>query len=239
MLLKLYTWALLPAIVIQGTQVKRNTPRLAEPIGDRQGIQGQGPVLSILILGDSAAAGVGVDEQKQALLGTVLAELDDQFEIHYCLHAKTGHSTGQVLHALQQLPIRDYDVVITSVGVNDVTKLADPKKWIKRQEQLYATIEQRFSPKLIIVSGVPPMEQFPALPNPLGWLFGRYAKQMNHLLAKFVQQQPYYQLLKYDVSEYKSLNLAMAADGFHPSAAIYQLWATEIATRIRQQFDSI
>ena len=34
----------------------------------------------------------------------------------------------------------------------------------------------------------------------------------------------------------ESLNLEMAADGFHPSKEIYQIWAQEAAAKIRRKF---
>lgn len=239
MLLKLSTLALLPAIIVQGYRVKKNTPRLPEPQGERQGIRGQGQALSLLILGDSAAAGVGVTQQQDALLGAVVSELSPDYQVHYQLEAKTGDNTAQILAAAQRLAPQHYDVIVTSVGVNDVTRFRDPQKWIIQQQRLYAELEQRFSPQLILISAVPPMEQFPALKPPLGWLFGRYAGQMNDLLADFVQHVDSvtnYQLLKYDVAEYKKLNIEMATDGFHPSQAVYKIWANEIADRVRQQF---
>lgn len=236
MFLKLSTLALIPALIVQGYQVKKNTPRLAEAIGAREGTMGQGTALSILILGDSASAGVGVEKQQDALLGSILNELQSHFEINYTLEAKTGDSTLQVLARAQSLEPRKIDVVITSVGVNDVTQLISPEKWIRQQQQFYAEIEQRFTPQLILVTGVPPMHLFPALPNPLSWLFGQYAKQMNQALVKFIEQRQNYQLIQFDLARFKTLNLEMAADGFHPSQQIYQLWAQELADKIKQQF---
>lgn len=90
MLLKISTIALVPALIIQGYHVKKNTPRLAEPQGLRKGVIGQGKALSILILGDSAAAGVGVEDQREALLGCLLDELASNFEVTYQLEAKQG-----------------------------------------------------------------------------------------------------------------------------------------------------
>jgi len=77
---------------------------------------------------------------------------------------------------------------------------------------------------------------FPALPNPLAWLFGQYAKGMNKNLAKFVQQQTNMQWIEYDLQRFKTLNLEMAKDGFHPSKEIYTLWGQQIADKIRQMF---
>jgi len=75
MFLKISTIVLIPSLIIQGNAVKKNTLRLPEPEGNRQGIIGTGKALSILILGDSAAAGVGVQIQEDALLGAVLNQL--------------------------------------------------------------------------------------------------------------------------------------------------------------------
>lgn len=236
MFLKISTVALIPALLIQGYRVKKNTLRLPEAIGIRYGKVGQGKPLSILILGDSAAAGVGVETQSDALLGAVLDELKQDFEISYQLEAKTGDTTLQVLERTQLLESHDFDVVITSVGVNDVTKLSSPRKWIQQQQEFYKTIEEKFTPKLVLVTGVPPMNLFPALPNPLGWLFGQYSSEMNQKLAQFVKSKSNYQLIQFDLAHFKALNLEMAEDGFHPSKEIYQLWASELVKKIKLLF---
>ena len=236
MLLKAATIALIPALVIQGNRVKKNTLRLPEPEGAREGQTGTGNKLSLLILGDSAAAGVGVEHQDDALLGAILHELKDDFEIDWKLQAKTGDTSSKIIHALDQIEVQHYDVIVTSVGVNDVTKLIPVEVWIQKQEQLYSKIQQKFSPKLIIAAGVPPMNMFPALPNPLAWLFGQYAKQMNQQLENFVNQQVNMQWIEYDIEKYRAMNLQMAADGFHPSKEVYTLWGQEVAGKIRKTF---
>ena len=91
------------------------------------------------------------------------------------LEATTGHTTDQVIQTIKTLNSRHFDVVLSSVGVNDVTKLTSANHWIKKQQTLYSLIEEKISPQLIIATGVPPMEMFPALPDPLGWLFCLYS----------------------------------------------------------------
>ncbi len=134
------------------------------------------------------------------------------------------------------MPHQHFDVVITSVGVNDITQLISPQNWIKQQHELYHEINQKFSPDLVIASGVPPMNLFPALPNPLAWLFGQYAKKMNQALGDFIQKRQNMQWIEYDLVHFQSLNLQMATDGFHPSKEIYALWGNQIAEKIRQIF---
>ncbi|MFL4394532.1 SGNH/GDSL hydrolase family protein [Acinetobacter pittii] len=238
MWLKLSTLALLPVLFVQGTKVRKNTPRLLEASGERQGIVGNGRPLSLLILGDSAAAGVGVENQKDALSGAIISELQDQYSIRWKLHAKTGDTTKQVFQAVQHLEQQNYDVVVTSIGVNDVTKLTSASSWIKQQKQLFQYIQARFQPKLIIVSGVPPMQHFPALPNPLAWLFGKYAEQMNQTLDKWLESQNQFKFIQYDIEHFQAMNLPMASDGFHPSKEIYAIWGQQVAALVRQSFNS-
>ena len=236
MFLKISTLVLIPALIIQGHQVKKNILRLAEPDGSREGVVGVGKALSVLILGDSAAAGVGVKMQEQALLGSVLRELMAEYKVYYKLEAKTGHTSVDVIGCVNSMSPQHFDVIITSVGVNDITKLTSPKNWISKQKQLYAQINQKFTPHLIVATGVPPMHMFPALPNPLAWLFGQYAQAMNQALALFVEQQNNMQWIEYDLKKFNRLNLSMAEDGFHPSNEIYTLWGKQVTDKIQQMF---
>ncbi|NUG12535.1 SGNH/GDSL hydrolase family protein [Acinetobacter seifertii] len=238
MWLKLSILLLLPILFVQGNKVRKNTPRLLEPKGEREGGIGQGKPLSLLILGDSAAAGVGVETQKDALSGAIIQELQNEFFLQWKLHAKTGDTTRQVFHTLQHLEERKYDVIVTSIGVNDVIKLTSAKSWIQQQKQLFEHVQKRFQPKLIIVSGVPPMQHFPALPNPLAWLFGQYAEQMNQKLQQWLAPQSQFKFLQYDIETFQAMNLSMASDGFHPSKEVYEIWGRQIAALVRQSFHS-
>lgn len=236
MCLKITTLILLPIIAIQGIKVRKKMPRLPEARGERDGVIGSGKPLSLLILGDSAAAGVGVETQQDALSGAIITELGNEFTLTWKLQAQTGNTTQQVIQAAKQISDQQYDIVITSIGVNDVTKFTSARSWLKQQKQLFADIQNRFKPKLIIVSGVPPMQHFPALPNPLAWLFGKYAAQMNQVLQQWLMPQDKFKFIQYDIKEFQALNLPMASDGFHPSKEIYAIWGQQIALLVRETF---
>ena len=237
--LSLITIALLPIILPQGIYVKKKTPRLAEAKGERVGVLGSGDTLSLLILGDSAAAGVGVENQQSALLGALLAKLSNVFCTTYWLNAQTGRTTQQLMTSVEHMLDRPVDVIVTSIGVNDVTQLYSPLKWIKLQRKLYERIQQKFQPKLIVVTAVPPMHLFPALPKPLSTLFGRYSTQMNEELSKFVATQPNMVLVDFDMALYQREGLEMAEDGFHPSEEIYKIWAGVISENIKLRLQKV
>ncbi|MDP1612659.1 MAG: SGNH/GDSL hydrolase family protein [Sulfuritalea sp.] len=228
----LTTLALAPILLAQGRQVRRSVPVLPEPEGPRAGTSGSGPLLRLLIVGDSAAAGVGAATQDEALSGQIAVALAPTFRLQWKLLAFTGATTADMLARLRQETAADYDVVVTSLGVNDLTARRSLATWRRQQLELVALLESRFKTRHILLSGLPPMHRFPALPQPLRWYIGRRARDFNRVLAAVAACRPGCEFLALghemmDVS-------AMASDGFHPGPPIYALWAREAAKRITQ-----
>jgi lysophospholipase L1-like esterase len=225
---------LAPLLWVQGKYVRRVTPRLPEPHGARTGTQGTGQPLRLLVLGDSAAAGVGVMQQSDALTGQLIAQLTQrhpQAALTWHLHATTGHTLAQVQHDLAQLQGQTFDVVVLSVGVNDVTALNSPTRWQQQYQHLLNQLTQQFGAAHIICSALPPMHAFPALPQPLRWVMGQRAQHFNRVLRQLTQQHPHAQYL--DLALPMTTGF-MASDGFHPSKQAYQVWASAIAQQMEQ-----
>lgn len=226
----LATVALAPVLLAQGRHVRRTVAVLPEPVGAREGDCGNGPLLRLLIVGDSAAAGVGAQTQDDALSGGLVAGLEQAFQVRWKLLAFTGATTTDALHRLTQTPAEAFDVVVTSLGVNDVTGRVSLGDWRRQQKQLIALLEDKFGARHILLSGLPPMHRFPALPQPLRWYVGRRAGDFNQALAQLAAGQARCEFVKlgYAMMDPK----AMAADGFHPGPPIYGLWAAELVRRI-------
>jgi len=139
--------ALAPVIAWQGKQVRRTTPRLPEPPGLRLHWPDERSV-SLLVVGDSAAAGVGASDQSEALLGQLLERLPCQGdeEAGFCLLANTGDTAQDVIGKLDQIPDAQFDWVVVSVGVNDVTGFTSLKRWRQQFAPLAAsTLSARIS----------------------------------------------------------------------------------------------
>ena len=227
----LITLSLAPFLLLQGRYVRRVTPRLPEPDGARAGQAGTGQPLRLLIVGDSAAAGVGVSTQQDALSGQLIALLSQHYQVDWQLHASTGHTTAQVLAAVERLPDQAFDVIVTSTGVNDVTAGLSAKRWRVQKQQLIERLTEKFQPRQIILTSLPPMHLFPALPQPLRWYLGRHAKHLNQVLARLVAEQPHCQQLTLNFPMQPEY---MASDGFHPAAAAYTRWAQQVAQQVFQ-----
>ena len=56
----------MPLLLLQAIWVRLRTIKLPEAQGQRTGVCGQGEPLTLLVLGDSAAAGVGTNLQENA-----------------------------------------------------------------------------------------------------------------------------------------------------------------------------
>lgn len=223
--------ALSPVLLGQAVAVRRRALRLSEPEGPRAGVCGEGPDLRLLIAGDSSAAGVGVAHQDQALAGQLVAALASDFAVHWQLHATTGHTTAQTLARLRDLPRQPFDIAVTALGVNDVTRQVPLARWVQRQTALATLLRDRFGVRGHWRSGLPPMDAFPLLPRPLRDVLGAQARAYDAWLARTAQGHLHH--LPFDRAR---LDVAlMAEDGFHPGAPIYAAWAQELATGIRAE----
>jgi lysophospholipase L1-like esterase len=223
---------LAPFLIVQGLYVRFVTPRLPEPEGERSGMYGSGTPLSLLILGDSAAAGVGVTKQSEALSGQLITALGPDFQVSWKLMAQTGQTAKEVAAKLAMANPENFDVVVTSVGVNDVTHGTTSKKWISQQRQIIKLLQARFHSRHILLSSIPPMHLFPALPQPLRWYLGRRAKRLNSELKNMVAGCKRCEFITVDFPLEATY---MAGDGFHPGATAYGIWARHLAGIIRRR----
>lgn len=219
----------------QGRYVRRVTPRLPEPEGERLGVAGEGPELRLLVLGDSAAAGVGVNNQRDALAGQLVRELATDYRVHWRLLAETGRTAADVLAALNAAPEEHYDVVLVSVGVNDVTGRTSTRQWLALLNELSDRLINGLSASRVLFTAIPPMHLFPSLPQPLRWYLGLRAKQLNGLMEDFCNSRAF----REGSLEYLSVSFPlepdfMASDGFHPGLNAYQAWAEHSAVAIRR-----
>ena len=226
-----YLWlvAFGPVLWLQGRYVRKVTPKLPEPQGLREGVTGQGPSLRLLIAGDSAAAGVGAASQDAALCGQLVQSLSQQFTVTWQLKAITGLDSPGLESMLETVTSEPLDVVVLSIGVNDVTSLMSPQSWVDWQERLAESVISRHSPKLLIHSAVPPMHGFSALPQPLRWFLGRWAQEMNSRLDLSVKGETR-KFFQWPV--HRAVSDGLATDGFHPGAAGYAAWAQGLSELI-------
>ena len=229
----LATAALGPLLLVQGRYVRAVTPRLPEPSGSRSGRTGAGAPLRLLVAGDSAAAGVGATSQDEALCGRLVSELSARRTLDWRLEARTGYTTADAHAHLAALPEDRFDVVVLSLGVNDVTRGIGRSRWLAGQAALADMLQARFAARAVLFTALPPMHLFPALPQPLRWYLGARALDFNVALADWLPSSPGCYL---SAPEFEPASDYIASDGFHPGPAAYAAWAMRIAGDIDRLF---
>jgi lysophospholipase L1-like esterase len=219
------TTLLAPLLVWQGQRTRRTTPRLPEASGEQHGQYGDGePARRLLVIGESTAAGVGVQHHQDGLASQLARRLQQQ-----SLHTISWHSHGingirlqALLENLKTAELPDADVTLLSMGVNDTTGLTPRRRY---REQLL-TLAARL-PKPLYLLSVPPMHRFTALPSPLRQLLGWRARQLDAVQQQLAQERPDdFIYLSYPPMDDPAL---LAEDGYHPSIKGYQAMATALA----------
>jgi lysophospholipase L1-like esterase len=226
--------ALLPLVAVQGTWVRRRTPRLPEAAGVTGSI-GRGPSpLRLAVVGDSVAAGVGLAHHEQGIAGQLARRLHGRYgrPVAWTVVAHGGLTAGGVVDLLAaRADDLDAEFVVVSVGVNDTKDLHSDQRWTTELHQLLGAVRGSSSPGRpapeVVLLGVPPMETLPALPRPLAGVLGARSRRLDRLGRELVADLPgvhHLSLADLDLD----LDGAHARDGFHPSTLVH----VELARRI-------
>lgn len=223
--------ALGPLLLPQARWLRRTALRLPEATGVRQGRVGSGEVaLRLLVVGDSSAAGVGVATQAQALALPLAQLLSERLDaaVAWQLVAQSGVNAAQASNMLANAQLQPADVVVTVLGVNDVGAQTPATQFAAQLSSLWDRLRDRTGARWAVACGVPPMHLLPAVPQPLRWYLGRYARWLDAAMRRWAQQQG----LGYCALDWAAAPGNLAADGFHPGPGLYPQWAGRLAELI-------
>lgn len=255
-----------PVYLYQGRKIKRDTVRLPEPNGERHGQvqlnsttdtpkEHTQPMLNLMIVGDSAAAGVGSETQQEALVGNLIPILTQQpiiqttfNTLNWSLQATTGHTSFDILRRLYVLPApsQPIDVMVLSVGVNDTTSSVSVDKWQQQIENIITIVQRKFGVRELIFLSLPPMAQMPAIPAPLNNFVGAKASILDNTLQQVCAAQDGVTYMATDfarmIDEHSNgtpidIRVMFASDGFHPSSLMYGYWAQQLVELIVKLLD--
>lgn len=224
-----------PVLVAQALATRARMPRLPEAAGEREGEVGRGPLLRLLMLGDSSAAGVGVAAQEQALAGFLPSALARYAKVRVRWHlvARSGVTSAQCLQLLQQAqePLQA-DVAVVVLGVNDVVDQVPSQRAVASRESIANRLRNGHGVAHVVFAPLPPVHRFPGLPQPLRWVAGRDARRHDDAVADWARTRSDVSHVPIDLPLNTGL---MAGDGFHPGEPVYRICGTALAEHIAKQ----
>ena len=212
---------LAPLLLWQGLRLRRTLAPLPEPPGPREGVLGGGAPLHLLILGDSAAAGVGAPHQEAALAGWTVRTLAVRHQVHWRVLARTGATVAGTFRFMVKKPSGPFGAVLVSLGVNDLIHGRSLDGFRQDLHRLLDHVQGPWGAATVILTVLPPMHRFPALPQPLRWHLGRGARRFDAVIQGLVRERPGCHHLALPMDGPADL---MAADGFHPGPGLYRSW---------------
>ncbi len=220
-----------PVLLVQGRRLTRTALRMPEAAGERSGTCGDGKVLKLLFVGDSSMAGVGVADQASALAGPTAALVAEGLgcAVEWQMIGRSGATTGQLVQLLDDARLEEPDVLITASGANDVIWQTGATEFTDSYGALLGRVFGSGRRRLAVVSGLPPLHATPAVPQPLRWYLGAYARALDRRLMRWTEHQA--------GTSYLSLQWAadgtkLAEDRFHPGAELYRTWAGLVAAEV-------
>ncbi len=138
-----------------------------------------GDPISLLLLGDSIAAGLGAEKPKHTLgaqLSSRLAKSTHR-SVRLCTAARVGSESSMVLAQLNDLP-RGYvaDVAVVIVGGNDVTHRVRTSESVRHLSEVVEELLARGAQ--VVVGTCPDLGALQAVPQPLRSLGRRASRQL-------------------------------------------------------------
>jgi lysophospholipase L1-like esterase len=130
------------------------------------------------------------------------------------------------LRAMETPPAAD--VILLSIGVNDVTGLRSTQKWRQRLMTLVKELRSACPGAFVVFAGLPPMERFPLLPLTLRFSLGLRAETFDRIAKKVLATQAH---MLHVPTEINPQQHGFCEDGFHPSSESYAIWGSELANR--------
>ncbi|RZV34758.1 MAG: SGNH/GDSL hydrolase family protein [Chromatiales bacterium] len=222
-------WGVFPFLLPQALYVRRTAPRFAPADGPTQGTCGDGEPFRLLAVGDSIVAGVGATTLSRALVGQTAEALAVSLESRISWHAlgASGYNSDKVLDRLiPELPDVAFDYVIVSVGVNDITGLTTLRRWRQNLSLLLEALRSHSPNAIIALAGMPPLHNFPLLPQPLRATLGLRARSFDDIARSLAGTHPG---TVHVPVEFEPDPRKFSPDGYHPSEESYAEYGRSMA----------
>lgn len=221
------------AVEVQMARIQRRLPETGPLNLDTTiGAARPGPTFRAVWLGDSTAAGVGAGDADGSLPRQVASRLDRSVEL--VVLARSGARVDDVLAAqLPKVASLRPDLVVLSVGANDVVHLAGRRPFRSR----YRLLLDRLPGVPVLALGVPDMGAAPRFAQPLRAIAGWRGRVLDGAIRNAVAGRADVRYVdiagRTGPAMRRQPDRYFSLDRYHPNQAGYGLWADAVLDAAR------
>ena len=184
--------------------------------------------LRVAVIGDSTAAGQGGTSVEGGFGYQYLATLSSKYQtIEYYNLARGGAKVQDVLNTqIDQLNKLKPDLIMVSIGSNDVTSTISDKDYRNQVSELVSYIQSL--PAKVIWLSIPDFITSPILLPPINYILSGRADYFNSIIRSRIESTNFNYINIFDGArnEFQSNpDLNFSKDKYHPSENGYRIWS--------------
>jgi len=187
-----------------------------------------GPIVYVA-LGDSTGAGIGARNGGYvARLFKRLEERRPQSKLsNLCV---SGSTTADVVRGqLERSAALNPDLVTIGIGINDIGHGLSLEQFAENYDRILSTLKEQTQAQ-IVVTNLPDISSAPMVPSSMRNQYHQQIVTFNQRLEEIATRHgvTVFDIYSITTRELPSHPEYFSRDGFHPSDAGYELWATEM-----------
>jgi lysophospholipase L1-like esterase len=189
------------------------------------------PKPTLLIIGESTAAGVGASKEETTFANQVYQELGQEFQVLNL--GKNGLKAAELpqLFASAKIVPPSIAVVVILIGANDCFGFTNPKEFAQEILSFAAQLHKKYGTIKTVIQVIPPVHLFPAIPWIGKVLLGMHRYLLSHALQAKIKDYP---MIEFMQNKQKFEASFFASDGIHPSDRGYAALAKHTTSYIKK-----
>ena len=228
-LLALLTWLAFPVYVWQGLGVRRRTSRMLPAQGPvMHEIAGKAPAVSLLVLGDSSAASVGIEQSQYGLAAQLAGMIGERTGriVRWRAAGFNSATSGQIRdYVLPNLSADSWTHIVLAIGTNDTKNFHSVPCFKKEFGGLLYALRAKWPEARVVWSPVLEFTRAPAMPPLLGKILEIRATEVNRMGVRLCNERGAVPAPRLPIPNPEA---GFASDGFHASEAGYRAWAEHL-----------
>ncbi len=232
----MYVWLILTLLALSFiNQIKMvilngiTNRRLAKITTERPRVLNEGKEKRILVLGDSTGYGAGADRVEDTLTGRFAHDFP---HVEVNNYAVNGSVTNNLLHQLEKVHDRNYNLTIISSGGNDTWKLTNLKK-VERDLRLAVVKAKEITGNNVVLIIYNNSESGPVFPFFVRHLILKRTRLINEIYRRIATEYNIHAVDIFLEGEKCPPNF-FSRDGLHPSSEGYRIMYLRLWSELYQ-----